>query len=352
MLWYHDHTMGIERLNVYAGLLGIFFVRDAVEDALNLPSGEYEIPLVLVDRMIDHEGHLYYPSSMNESGPWIPELFGNLFLVNGKLLPYLEVAPRKYRFRVLNAANARFFHLTLPEGPIFYQIGTDQGLLHQPVEVKRLSLAPGERADLIVDFAAHAGSEIVMKNDALPLMQFRVSPEPVADTSALPASLRSIRPIEESEAITTRVLTLNEYMDAYGHPMTMLLNGQRWHMPVTEKPILNTVEIWSLVNLTSEVHPIHLHQARVQILDRQGFDPPEYMRSEKIRYTGPRVLPEANEAGWKDTVRANGRSVTRIIVRFEGYSGRYLWHCHILEHSAKEMMRPFEILPCVKPCKT
>lgn len=106
--------------------------------------------------------------------------------------------------------------------------------------------------------------------------------------------------------MTTRVLTVNEYMDPYGHPTMMLLNGQRWHMPVTEKPILDTVEIWSLVNLTSEVHPIHLHQARVRILDRQGFDAPEYLRSQQIRYTGPRLQPEAYEAGSKDTVRANG----------------------------------------------
>jgi spore coat protein A len=216
--------------------------------------------------------------------------------------------------------------------------------LAQPVEVKRLALAPGERADLIVDFSAHAGTEIVMKNDALPLMQFRVSSQKTADTSALPAALRPIRKFEESEAVTTRVLTLNEYMDPYGRAAMMLLNGQRWHMPVTEKPVLNTVEIWSLLNLTTEVHPIHLHQARVQILDRQGFDASEYLRSQQIHYTGQRILPETNESGWKDTVRVNGHSVTRIIVRFEGYPGRYLWHCHILEHSAKEMMRPFEIL--------
>jgi spore coat protein A len=344
MLWYHDHAMGIERLNVYAGLFGVFFVRDAAEESLNLPSGEYEVPLVLVDRMLDHEGQLYYPTSAGDNGPWIPEFFGNLFLVNGKLLPYLEVAPRKYRFRVLNAANARFFHLTLPDGPTIYQIGTDQGLLPHPIEVKRLSLSPGERADLIVDFSEHAGREIVMRNDVLPLIQFRVSAQKTTDTSALPAALRPIQQLDESRAVTTRMLTLNEYMDPYGHPTMMLLNGQRWHMPVTEKPVLNTVEVWSFVNLTSEVHPIHLHQARVQILDRQNFDALEYLRSEKIRYTGPRTLPEANESGWKDTVRVNGRTVTRIIVRFEGYPGRYLWHCHILEHSAKEMMRPFDIL--------
>jgi spore coat protein A len=102
------------------------------------------------------------------------------------------------------------------------------------------------------------------------------------------------------------------------------INGQRWHEPVTEKPVLNTVEIWSLLNLTTEVHPIHLHQGRVQILDRQGFDAAEYLRSKQIRTTGQRILPEANESGWKDIVRANGRSITRIIVRFEGYPGRYL----------------------------
>jgi len=122
-----------------------------------------------------------------------------------------------------------------------------------------------------------------------------------------------------------------------------LLNGKRWHDPVTEDPVLNTTEIWTLVNVTDDAHPIHLHLVRFQILDRRPFDVSEYLVHKRIRYTGDAVGPEANEAGWKDTVRAAPGSVTRIIIKFEGYAGRYVWHCHILEHEDNEMMRPYDV---------
>jgi spore coat protein A, manganese oxidase len=175
-------------------------------------------------------------------------------------------------------------------------------------------------------------------------MQFRVSSTPVPNVGSLPTSLSKIERIPESEAKVTRVLTLNEYDNLYGKPMSMLLNGTRWHEPVTEKPELHTIEIWCLVNLTSDTHPIHIHQARFQILDRQAIDAGEYVKTRQLRYRGEKTPPEPGETGWKDTVRANGRSVTRIIIRFDGYPGRFVWHCHTLEHAANEMMRPFEII--------
>jgi spore coat protein A, manganese oxidase len=124
----------------------------------------------------------------------------------------------------------------------------------------------------------------------------------------------------------------------------MLLNGTRWDKPITEKPVINTVEIWSLVNLTTDVHPIHLHLVRFQILDRRPFDKFIHNQSGQIHYVGPAQPPAPNEAGWKDTVRAEAGMVTRIIMRFEGYTGRYVWHCHILEHEDNEMMRPYEVV--------
>ncbi len=343
MLWYHDHAMGIERLNVYAGLLGAFIIRDSHEDALNLPRGEYEIPLILADRMIRKDGQLFYPASSDPENPWLPDVFGNCMLVNGKILPYLEIDPRKYRFRVLNASNARAFRLTLANGQAFHQIGSDQGLLSAPVEINRVALAPAERADLVIDFSRSTGETIMLKNDALPLMQFRVAKRAVRDASSLPAVLRSIEKIPESAAAVTRTLTLNEYDDLAGKAGSMLLDGKRWHDPVSEKVAGGAVEIWSFVNLTADAHPIHLHQVRFQILDRRSIDVPEYLSSQRIHFRGPATPPAANEAGWKDTVRAESKSVTRIIVRFDGYAGRYLWHCHTLEHAANEMMRPYEI---------
>ncbi len=345
MLWYHDHAMGIERLNIYAGLFGAYLLRDSAEDSLNLPRGKYEIPLLLCDRMLRQDGQLYYPASQNPEGPWVPEVFGDCFLVNGKLMPYLEVEPRRYRLRILNASNGRFFRLTMENGQSFHQIGTDQGLLGAPVEVKRLQLAGGERVDVIIDFSESAGADIVLRNDILPLLQFRVSRNKVTDTSSLPRTLRTFIPIQEQEAVVSRSLTLNEYNNPFGKPMSMLLNESRWNSPVTERPRQGSVEIWRLINLTPDTHPIHLHQVRFQVLDRRPIFVPDYLSSKTLSFRGSAALSSANEAGWKDTVRVESRGVTRIIVRFDGYSGRFVWHCHTLEHAANEMMRPYEIVP-------
>jgi spore coat protein A len=345
LLWYHDHTMGINRLNVYAGMFGLFIVRDSFEDALNLPAGKYEVPLVLFDRTFDLLGQLFYPSSVYPDRPWVADCFGNAILANGKIFPYLEVEPRKYRFRVLNSANARFFHLSLSNNKPFHQIGTDQGLLSAPVALKQLSLAPAERADLVIDFADHAGDDLVLNNDLFqPVMQFRVSKTKTTDPSSLPSTLRPVTKIAETEAVKTRTLTVGEIDDLVQNPLTMLLNNTHWDMPVTENPVLNSVEIWNLMNVTDDSHPIHLHLVRFQILDRRRFDAFAYQNQGTLTYRGAAIPPDANEAGWKDTVRADSGMVTRIITRFEGFPGRYAWHCHILEHGDNEMMRPYEII--------
>jgi spore coat protein A len=343
-LWYHDHAMGINRLNIYAGMFGLFLIRDDFEEALNLPKGPYEIPLVIYDRLLRQDGQLDYPVSGDPAKPWVPEVFGDVMVVNGKAFPFLSVEPRKYRFRVLNASNGRFLHLSLSNGETFHQIGTDQGLLAAPVPLDRSLLAPGERADLVVDFIGHPGEQIVLKNDAFQVMQFRVGHGKVSDNSSLPAKLRPVPKIQETAAVKTRPLALLEKMTMTGESMAMLLNNTPWHMPVTENPTLDTVEIWSFINTTDDSHPIHLHLVRFQILDRRRFEPFFYVNTGEIRYTGPVTPPAPEEAGWKDTVRADPRMVTRIIVRFEGYLGRYVWHCHVLEHEDNEMMRPYDVV--------
>lgn len=344
MLWYHDHAMGINRLNIFAGLAGPYILRDKEEDALHLPNGKYEIPLVICDRMFDKDSQLYYPVSDKPEAPWIPEFFGDANLVNGKLYPFLEVEPRKYRFRVLNAANGRFYRLGLSNKQTFYQIGTDQGLLEAPVAVQKIVIAPGERIDLMIDFKESAGKEIVLNDNFVQVMQFRVSNRGVKDDSVLPAKLRTIEKLQESAAAKTRLLSLDEIDDKVQNPVKMLLNGHSWHEPVTENPALNSTEVWSLVNPTDDSHPIHLHLVRFQILDRRKFETFEYLTRGQIRYTGLAEAPDAAEAGWKDTVRADPGMVTRIIAKFEGYAGRYVWHCHILEHEDNEMMRPYEVV--------
>ncbi len=344
MLWYHDHAMGINRLNIYAGLFGVTFIRDQFEAGLNLPSGTYEIPLTIFDRLITPEGQLYYPISDKPKAPWVPEFSGDAILINGKLFPYFEVEPRKYRFRILNASNGRFVYLTLHNGMGFDQIGTDQGLLPAPVALKGTQLAPGERADIIIDFSQSRGEQIVLKTDMTGIMQFRVSANKVRDSNSLPRELRPVPRIAESEATTTRLLTLDEYRSFTGESTELLLNASYWHDPITEKPTVNTTEIWTFINPTDDTHPIHLHTVRFQILDRQHYEPWTYITKKQFHFLGPRTPPEPSEAGWKDTVRADGKMVTRIIVKFDTYPGKYVWHCHILEHEDNEMMRPYEIV--------
>jgi spore coat protein A len=325
-------------------MAGLYVIRDAFEDALNLPKGAYEIPLVIMDRMFRTDGQIYYPVTQLPDAPWVPEYTGNASLINGKLLPYLDVQPRKYRFRVLNASNARFYFLSLDNGMQFQQIGTDQGLLPAAAAVSRLAVAPGERADVVVDFSEHRGERILLKNLTPTLMQFRVASEAVTDTSALPRTLRAIPKIAETDAVLTRRLTLEEVDNLVGEPMIHLLDGKRWHEPVSEKPVLGTTEIWELLNVTEDAHPIHLHLVRFRILDRRAIEVSDLVYDKKLTYRGDAVPPDPNEAGWKDTVRATPGASTRIIVKFEGYTGRYVWHCHILEHEDNEMMRPYEVV--------
>lgn len=343
-LWYHDHAMGINRLNIYAGMFGLALLRDKHEASLNLPQGEQEIPLVLCDRLLTQDAQLYYPVSGQPDAPWVPEVFGNAVLVNGALLPYFDAQPRRYRFRVLNTANGRFFHLSLRGRRPFLQIGSDQGLLATPVTQTNLLLAPGERADLVIDFSELAGQSIELMNDALPIMQFQIGSGKANDTSQVPAKLRDVPRTSESSAVRTRLLTLDEYADCVAEPMLMLLDGKRWHEPVTERPKLGSTEIWSFVNLTEDTHPIHLHLVRFQVLDRRPFDINTWMDSKTVRYKGPAQVPPPHEQGWKDVVQVYPGMVTRIIATFDGYAGRYAWHCHLLEHEANEMMRPFEVV--------
>jgi spore coat protein A len=223
-------------------------------------------------------------------------------------------------------------------------IGSDQGLLAAPLPMKSLTVTPAERADIVMDFSPYAGRTIYLKSSSAPIMQIRVSEGPAGKTISLPAKLRSIERTPESSAVKTRELTLVGYKDATGRPTHMLLNGAHYDMPVTETPTLNSIEIWTLINLTDDTHPIHLHLVRFQILDRRRFDFEVYKKTGKLVYTGPPIPPEAHEAGWKDTVRADVLLVTRIIVKFEGYKGRYVWHCHMLEHEDNEMMRPYQVI--------
>jgi spore coat protein A len=337
--------MGLNRLSTYAGLVGLYFIRDKAEDSLPLPAGKYEVPLVLYDRNFTADGQLFYATSGDPEHPWIPEFSADGILINGKIRPFFEVEPRLYRFRVLNAANSRFFALSLSDQRPLVQIGSDQGLLSTPTDVKLVVLAPAERADLLIDFTHSAGQTLHLRTGALDILEFRVAKQSTSPaSSSIPVALRTIERTPESSATFTRTITLNEYQDKITNPMVMLLNRKRWHDSVTETPRLNSTEIWEFVNQTEDTHPMHLHLVRFQLLDRRTFDTFDYLMNKHLRFTAPAEPPAPNELGWKDTIQCPPGMITRIIVHFEGYAGKYLYHCHILEHEANDMMRPFEVI--------
>jgi spore coat protein A len=350
-LWFHDHALGITRLNVIMGLAGGYLVRDAVEDALNLPAGEYEVPLILQDRTFNPDGSLKYPAM------WMDMWFGDKIIVNGKVWPFFNVKKGKYRFKLLNGSTSRVFTLSLvpPSGMLtFTVIGTEGGLLEAPVPgVGTLTIGPGERYEVVVDFSSFAtGAEILLQNsagapfpngpvDETRVMKFRVQSQ-AGDTDPLPATLRSIERIDPATAVQTRDFRLKQSgTDGCGR-QTWEINGLRFD-DITEYPELGTTEIWRFVNDSGVSHPMHMHLVMFQVLDRDTFtkDP-----NGVIIPGGNPQPPPAEEDGWKDTVMVAPNEMVRVIARFENYKGRFAYHCHILEHEEHEMMRQFQTVAC------
>jgi spore coat protein A len=374
-LWYHDQTEGITRLNVYAGLSGFFLLRDDQERSMNLPSDDFEVPLLLQDRTLDDKGQLVYSPTFDDGQKappdfWGPELFGDLPVVNGAIYPYLQVEPRPYRLRMLNGANSRFFNLffnlakrptDIPSLVTFHQIGADGGFLFNPALLNKLLLGPAERADLIVDFSGMEGKTVTLSNDApapfpgwglvnqhhlalYELMQFRVT-LPVSSmrrSFSMPPP-RILSKLDEISSVATRDFVLSEGMDVQGRSLGEQINAKGYDDPVTEVVKLGSIEKWRFINTTEYAHPMHLHLAQFQILQRCGFDPVA-LRNGTLALVGTPRLPAANEAGWKDTAVVSPQEVLTILARFEGYTGRYVFQSTLLEHEDKNLMRPYEVV--------
>jgi len=359
-LWYHDHALGTTRLNPYAGLAGFYIIRDAYEDSLNLPggpsdapgaSGPFEVPLVIQDKTfaVDETANtssLTYPTVgiLPAIHPqWVPESFGNTIVVNGKIWPFLNVEPRKYRLRILNGSNARFYTLAFrpsagePKPPI-YQIGGEGGLLPAVVPLQRLTIAPGERADVIVDFSADAGASLVLTNSAKApypagespdpkttgqIMQFRVGTAlSHPDASVIPATLRPIPRLTPTPGAPVRDVKMTEVLDPLtGSPMKLQLEDKGWlDRPVTLTPRVGDTEIWQLINTTADTHPMHLHLVQFQVLNRQNFNVRKYLSNGNVlgpTLVGPARQPAAYDKGFEDTIQVDPGEVVRIIATFD-----------------------------------
>lgn len=357
-LWYHDHAIGITRLNVYSGLAGFYLIRDFLEKRLNLPEGQFEIPILLQDKQFNKDGSLYYPDNatppVDSPIPSTPSFFfGNTMVVNGKLWPHLEVEPRKYRFRFLNGSNVRPYQLKLSNGEVFHIIGTDLGLMHHCKEIDSFIMEPAERVDLIIDFSKYKGQEIILQNIAQTppspgmelIMKFKVGEKlSCPDTSTIPMELMPFHEIDRSSVAKERTMNLDETLDYYGRALH-LLNNKMWDAPATEKPKLDTIEIWHLVNHFDFAHPIHLHLVHFEILGRKPFTDKDFDEHGDYIYDFKTLTPPLPyEMGPKDVVRTEPGQVTSIIMHFKEHAGDYVWHCHILEHEDNDMMRPLVVV--------
>lgn len=375
-LWFHDHALGVTRLNVYAGLAAFYILRDdreqALQDANRIPRAPYEIGLAIQDRTFHPDGSLAYPDvpaeGAEDDAPSVePEFFGNVILVNGRTWPVLQVEPRPYRFRILNGSNSRFYDLSLGRGVVFQQIGSDGGFLDRPVRRERIVLGPAERADVVVDFSSVAGEQLVLRNRARSPFPGGDPPDPQTTASVL--AIRVVKPLDRSvpkaelpaELLETprpalepdappRQVALYEGEDDRGRILPMLgtpaAGPLDWDDEITERPRLGTTEVWEIVNTTADAHPIHLHLVQFRVLSRQRFDVHRFVPGDpgSLRLLGPSRPPAPEETGPKDTVKAFPGEVTRVVARFD-IAGEYMWHCHILEHEDHEMMRRYEVVP-------
>jgi spore coat protein A len=333
-LWYHDHAMDHTGRNVYMGLAGFYLIGDDEEAAFPLPKGQYDVPLMLCVRQFDGTGAIVYDDRGHLGAQ------GDVVLVNGAPWPRMEVERRRYRFRILNAANATPFTLAVSSGRPLLQIATDGGLLPAPVASQTLPLAMAERVEILIDFAEYpAGTKLVLQNlDELgptrEIMRFDVS-EPVVEREvSIPERLANFEPLKPEQALRTREFRFVNDLELTLNlpPVSWDINGQKFDPNrVDAAPGLGDTEIWRFVHPHSiapgrHVHPVHIHLVRFQVLERNGGPPP------------------AHERGWKDTVRLEAGDDVRVIARFEGYRGRYVLHCHNLGHEDHSMMARFDVV--------
>ncbi len=317
-LWYHPHFMGDTADQVYFGLAGLIYIDDEISEQLNLPKdyGINDIPLIVQDRSFNSDGSFAYRTSM------MGVLAGDTIMINGTINPYLNVSKGNVRFRILNASNSQNFEFNLSDGSNFQQIASDGGFLESPLARKSIFLAPGERAEVIVDFSKTRGETVSLMAGSQSIMAINLT-STNADTTEIPSSLTSIMPIQLSDNPTTRVFDLQS-MGISG-----TINGKTFDMDrIDEEVYLNESEIWVIRNsggmMQASGHPFHVHGTQFQIISRNG------------------KAPSLQERGFKDTVFVNLGEEVAIRVRFT-HPGIFMYHCHILEHEDSGMMGQFKV---------
>jgi FtsP/CotA-like multicopper oxidase with cupredoxin domain len=333
--WYHPHPHMATAKQVYKGLAGLFIINDAEETALNLPAGEFEIPLVIQDKRLGDTNLSYNPTMMEVMSGYM----GESILVNGKASPYHEIKSQNYRVRILNGSNARIYNLAFSNNQSFSIIGNDGGLLKTPVTANSVLLAPGERLDIIIDFSsANPGDEIYLFSKTFSgagnsqgsqqfnILKFRII-QKVSSVFVLPSTLSSLTHLLAGQAARTRIFDISNpgmNMQAGSHRINNKVYDEN---RIDENVSANAIEIWEFDNSQGdEPHPMHIHSVSFQVLQR----------------IGGRNNLTPSEGGWKDTVLVMPGEKVRVIVPFENNTGKFVFHCHNLEHEDDGMMLQYQ----------
>ncbi|XP_052205913.1 multicopper oxidase LPR1-like [Diospyros lotus] len=386
-LWYHDHAMGLTRVNLLSGLIGAYIIRHPeLEDPLGLPCrAEFDRPLVVFDRSFRINGSLYMNSTGNNPSihpQWQPEYFGDAIIVNGKAWPRLIVRRRKYRFRIINASNARFFRFFFTNGLGFIHVASDSAYVEQPTTLKEILLGPSEITDVIVDFSESNSDSAILANDAPypypsgdpvdeangKVMKFIIRQQREVDTTRIPKKLIEYPSPDVSAASVIRYIAMYEYTSDTDEPTHLYINGKSYEEPATETPKAGTTEVWNVINLTEDNHPLHIHLGLFTVLDQVELVNVDELKNCMLKINnavkckiskyarGKRVGVAAHEKGWKNVYKMNPGSMTKILVRFSYIHANtsyvfdataepgYVYHCHILDHEDNVMMRPLKLI--------
>lgn len=370
-LWYHPHPDGRTGPQVFAGLAGLVLIDDGIDVRLGMPHtyGVDDIPLVLQDRRLNKDGVLdYMPVNSDIMG-----MKGDRFLVNGAEQPYVTVPGQWIRLRLLNGSNARIYNLAFADKRAFHVVASDAGLLEQPVEIHSLLLAPGERAEILLDLSHDQGKKLVLRSDSadiipslsqmpmgldgfdqsrFDLLELRVG-APAGQAGKLPkqlvtlAALKSDAPVRQFLLQDMSMGMMREMMGGGSPPATahtgpggmsmgvggrdtFSINDQFMKMNVINQRVrLGNTEVWEITNKGGMAHPFHVHGTSFQILTRDGVAPPEH------------------ERGWKDVVLVRSGQMVQIIAHFNqpaGVDHPFMYHCHILEHEDNGMMGQFTVI--------